>query len=381
MTPLPPHTPETANALAAQNSPPPSPRPFTRWIRPVRRGLALLFAGVLAREALDPPSSPPPPPPRSTPASFERLSPAEQRYHERLRATLADIRRRWPDHMPPLTIGRSGTVAVTPPSQQNGDPLTINAQQNGNAITITIDRTGTLTFLREQEGSTTIELRPEHHDLRRTDAPPEQTVFHWTMKDESLFGQCSHDGAFRSLFIEGEGQIDPQSPPAALSALLSTPHRVFLFQRIFATYEAPCLPDGTLDVPLFLRTFRRNLAEWQHDGYRNGACNTYAETACEVLAGDRFAMHILTLWPQGNKLQEWHQTAGFPLQNGTWCIIDVPMERLEYTTPELFARSIGMEVATTPVLGRLPWTPERRGPFFRFLQHLQPPSPRRRGSG
>lgn len=379
MTHFSPHTSETAPVMEMQTSPPPS-HPLTHWIRPVRRGLALLFAGVLAREALEP-SPPPHPTPTTVRASFEQLSPAELRYHERLRAALADIQRRWPDHMPPYTVGRSGVVTVAQPPQQNGESLTLNAQQNGNAIILTIDRTGALTFLREQAGNTTIELWPEHHDLRRTDAEPEKTVFHWTTKDEALFGQCSRDGAFRSLFIEGEGQIDPKTPPAALCSILSTPHRVFLFQRIFTTYEAPCLPDGTLDVPLFLRTFRRSLAEWQGDGYRKGACNTYAETACEILACDRFAMHILTLWPQGNKLQEWHQTAGFPLNNGTWCIIDAPMERLEYTTPELFARSIGMEVATTPVLGRLPWQPEHRGPLFRFLQHLQPPSPRGRGSG
>lgn len=360
MIPLPPCEPEAAPANEAQKSPPPS-RPLTRWIRPVRRGLALLFAGVLAREALEP-SPPPPPTPTTVRASFEQLSPAELRYHERLRAALADIQRRWPDRMPPYTVGRSGVVTVATPQQQNDESLTL-----------TIDRTGALTFLREQAGNTTTELWPEHHDLRRTDAEPEKTIFHWTTNGEALFGQRSHDGAFRSLFIEGEGQIDPQSPPAALRAVLSTPHRVFLFQRIFATYEAPLLPDGTLDVPLFLRTFRRSLAEWQNDGYRKGACNTYAETACEALADDRFAMHILTFWPQGHKFQEWHQAAGFPLKDGTWCIVDGALERLEYTTPELFARSIGMEVATTPVLGRLPWQPERRGPLFRFLQHLHIP--------
>lgn len=133
------------------------------------------------------------------------------------------------------------------------------------------------------------------------------------------------------------------------------------------------LPDGTIDIPLFFQTFRRSLAEWQNDGYRKGACTTYAETACEALADDRFAMHILTFWPQGHKCQEWHQAAGFPMKGNTWCIMDASMERLEYTTPELFAKSIGMEVATTPVIGRLPWTPEHRGPFFRFLQHLQIP--------
>lgn len=274
--------------------------------------------------------------------------------------------------MPPYTVGRSGAVTMTM-RQQNDGPLTLNARQNANTITLTIDRAGALTFLREQEGSTTIELRPEHHDLRRTDAGPDATVFHWMTKDEALFGQRSRDNSFRSLFVEGEGQIDPQSPPAALSAILSTPHRVFLFQRIFATYEAPLLPDGSLDVPRFLRTFRRSFAEWQGDGYRNGACSTYAETACELLSRDRRTMHIITLWPQGNKLQEWHQTAGFPLNHGAWCIIDAPMERLEYTTPELFAGGIGMEVATAPVLGRLPWTKEHRGSFFRFLQHLQIP--------
>lgn len=371
MTPLHPRAPETA--MIETRSSPTAPRPITRWIPPVRRGLALLFAGVLAREALEPP---PPlyPTPTTVRASFEQLSPAELRYHERLRAALADIQNRWPDHMPSYTVGRSGAVTIAPPpQQQNGESLTLNAQQNGNAIVLTIDRSGALTFLREQAGNTTIELRPEHHDLRRTDAEPEKTVFHWTTKGEALFGQRSHDDTFRSLFIEGEGQIDPKAPPAALRTVLSTPHRVFLFQRIFATYEAPLLSDGTLDVPLFFQTFRRSLAEWQNDGYRKGTCNTYAETACEALADDRFAMHILTFWPQGHKFQEWHQAAGFPMKENAWCIIDASMERLEYTTPELFARSIGMEVATTPVLGRMAWQPERRGPLFRFLQHLHIP--------
>lgn len=350
-----------------------------QWAKRMLRIGAIFSSGVLAHEALE---SPPPPPPTAILASSEKISPAERRYYERLRATLADIERRWPHVLPSYTIDRSGKVTVQGPPQAQ-EPTTVSFERSTEKILLKIDRSGAFAFLRESDGTSILELWPAQHDLRRTTTTPDKTEYIWTTKTDSLFGQRSTDGKLQSLSMEGEGIIDPKATPAVLRQKLTTPHRAFLFQQVFATYQDYTFGDGTTFDPVifakFFRNFRLSLAEWQRDGYTKGACNTYAETACELLAETHPSMHILTFWPKGNnKLHEWHQAAGFPMNNGTWCIIDGAMERLEYVTPEMYARSIDMEIATSPIVGRLPWQPERRGPFFRFLQHLQIPEKSRK---
>lgn len=350
-----------------------------QWVRRGLRFGAIFFSGVLAHEALE---SPPPTLPPQIHAHPEKLSPAERRYMERLRATLADLERRWPHILPHYTIDASGHVTVQSKSPTQ-EPATVSAERNREKIVLKIDRSGAFAFLRESQGNITLELWPAQHDLRQTTTSPEKTEYLWTTKADLLFGQRSRDGKLQSLSMEGEGAIDPKAPPAVLREKLTTPHRAFLFQQVFATYHDYTFGDGTTFDPVifakFLRNFRLSLAEWQSDGYTKGACNTYAETACELLAG-KHQMHLLTFWPKGNnKFHEWHQAAGFPLKDGnTWCIIDGSMERLEYTTPEAYARSIDMEIATSPVVGRLAWQPERRGPFFRFLQHVNIPEKKRK---
>lgn len=377
MTPDLPSTPDTTQACVV---PPPS---VARWPCRIRRSLAFLFAGVLAHEALE---SPPPPAPTAIQAPFEELSPAERRYHEHLRATLADVQQRWPHILPPYTIERSGKV-VLQASHKRSEPASIRSEQNGETLLLKIDRSGSFVFLQESRTKTQIELWPAQNDLRRTETMPEKTEFLWMTKKESLFGQRSTDGKLKSLFIEGEGTIDPSLPPVILTQKLNSPHRIFLFQRIFATYQDHAFTDGTtFDSPLFVkffRHFRLSLAEWQKGQYANGSCNTYAETACEVLSASRpeqYPMHSLTYWPSDQKKrfsEPWHQTAAYPMPNGEWCIIDGSMDRLTYVpSPETYGKEWDWELATTPILGRFPWKAEHRGPGFRFLQHIHIPEPR-----
>ncbi|MBI2523725.1 hypothetical protein HYW11_00705 [Candidatus Peregrinibacteria bacterium] len=232
---------------------------------------------------------------------------------------------------------------------------------------------------------------PEQQSLNTVKMTKEQREEAWITASDSLTSLRSHDGKVRSLLFEGES-IDPLTPAPLLLDKLQTPQRIFLFQKTFGTSEAPVAknallaavartlsgnaelaPDDVIfDIPAFLRTFRMNMKEWQEHGYRTGACNTYAEVACEALSHHGYPAHYLTYWPKGNKVDAWHAAAGFPMEKG-WVIIDGTMDRLTFVpSPEAYGATIGMDLATVPIVGRLRWS-RAPTPCDRLLQLLNLP--------
>lgn len=351
--------------------------------RRTRRVLFFVSVGILANEALDRPTVIPVPDGQHS--SVEELSPKERRYRDKLTALLQELMERWPDTLRGTTVRKGGSISAEL-AQHNATPEGIyHTKKDDAALTLSFDRTGAVTHIYEEQKGKTIEVWPKHKDLRITLANQDQTEYAWWTAEDGLYGVRSADGTLKSLFIEGEGVLDSSLPPGTLSKKLTTPHRIFLFQKIFATYQDHTFIQNTGKIDgsrftQFFRHFRLSLGEWQKGQYANGSCNTYAETACLVLSKsthEHYPMYILTYWPADQKRrfsEPWHQTAAYPMPNGEWCIIDGSMNRLTYVpSPETYGKEWNWELATTPILGRLPWKAEHRGPLHRFLQHLRIP--------
>lgn len=353
-------------------------------LRGFRHALFLFFAGVLAREYFDQPHLIPVPD-GSNVSPIEELTPKERRYREQLASLVQEITQRWPESLEDAQVRKGGALSANKAKGKASPEGIYQQQRDGAALTISFDRTGTVTHLHEEQKGKTIELWPGPRDLRVTLTDENRTEYAWWAGTDSLHGIRSSDGTLRSLFIEGEGIIDPSRPPLVLAQKLRTPHRLFLFQEIFGTYQDQTFMDPTGKVdPVafgnFFQNFRLSFAEWQKGGYTQGSCNTYAETACEVLSQsphERYPMHILTYWPADLKKRfrdPWHSTAAYPMANGEWCIIDDAMRTLTYVpSPEIYGKRWDLELASTPVLGRFPWKAEPGGPAFRFLQLLHIP--------
>lgn len=361
------------------------------WIRRVRRGLALVCAGFLAHELLE---TPPPsaPPPSSHHAPLEYLTPKEKRYRDTLRLTFQACTIRWPHLLAGTSLQPKGKIVFPAGSFP---PTTV---QDTSSLTLSLNPDSTLRFLHEEAGDTVIELWPEQQSLHIVKTTKEQREETWVTASDFLTSIRSNDGKVRSLLFEGES-IDPTTPAPFLLEKLSTPERIFLFQKTFGTYEAPVTKNALLatiartlsgnaklasdnvilDLPPFLRTFRMNLKEWQGRGYRQGSCNTYAEVACEALAHHGYPAHYLTYWPKENKIDEWHTAAGFPTEKG-WVIIDGTMDHLTFiASPEAYGTTIDRDLATAPIAGRLQWS---RSPTIcgRLSQLIHLPKKKVRGS-
>lgn len=375
----------TTSSEKSPPSPPATERPRIRTIlRHSRHALTLFFAGVLASEFFEEPRVIPVPDGKHH-TTFEELTPKERRYREKLAALLQELTGRWPGALQGTTIQKGGTFSAEL-AQRNATPEGIyHEKMDDTTLTLSFDRTGAVTHLYEEQKGKTIDVWPQHKDLRITMTHDDRTEYTWWTVADGLYGVRSADGSLKSFFIEGEGVIDPKTPPAILLQKLSTPHRIFLFQKIFATYQDHTFiqDTGKIDRSQFAKffcQFRLSLADWQKGEYANGSCNTYAETTCEVLSAsthEHYPMHILTYWPSDGKKRfskPWHQTAAYPMPNGEWCIVDGSMDRLTYVpSPDIYGKEWDSELATTPILGRFPWKAEHHGPTYRFLQHLHIP--------
>lgn len=351
--------------------------------RKTRHALFLISLGVLAHEALDRPTFVPIHDGQHS--SIEELSLQERRYREKLTALLQELTERWPEALQGTTVRKGGSLSAER-AQRNATPEGIyHEKKDDDALTLSFDRTGIVTHMYEERKGKTVDLWPQHRDLRITMTHDDRTEYAWWTAADGLYGVRSADDSLKSLFVEGEGIIDPSLPPAILKQKLTSPHRIFLFQKIFATYQDHTFiqNNGKIDgsrFAQFFRHFRLSLGEWQKGQYANGSCTTYAETACGVLSTsthEHYPMHILTYWPADQKRrfsEPWHQTAAYPMPNGEWCIVDGSMNRLTYVpSPEAYGKEWNSELATTPILGRLPWKAELRGPLHRFLQHIHIP--------
>ena len=362
------------------------------WQRRVRRGLALVCAGFLAHELLEPHPPAPPAPQTSTNAPLEYLTPKEKRYRDALRSAFQSCTVRWPHILTGASLQPKGKIVFPtgsfPPIALQGE---WQEQQQGASIALSLNSDGSLRSLREEAGDAMIELWPEQQSIHTVRTTREQREETWVTASDSLTSLRSHDGNVRSLLFEGES-IDPATPVPFLLDKLQTPQRIFLFQQTFGTSETPVAKhralaaiarafsgnphlandDRILDLPAFFRTFRMNMKEWQEHGYRKGACNTYAEVACEALAHHGYPAHYLTYWPKGNKVDAWHTAAGFPTEKG-WVIIDGTMDSLAFVpSPEAYGANIGMDLATVPIAGRLRWS-RAPSPCARLFQLLHLP--------
>jgi len=308
-------------------------------------------------------------------AKDDKLSPEALRYRRALVRIIENAAQKW-DILDDATINHTGDVIILDLPLPKDDELeqgrTLKSEHG--TLFLKRDAKGSVLRLRIDAGKAVTELWPAERDLRETMQTEKATEYHWITEDDVLTGSRSHDGKKRSLRSTRLGTIERYTEADALVKKVSTPQQTFLYQHIFANYEAPLHKDGTLNVPEFIRTFRRSLEEWQNDGFHYGCCNTYAETAAELLDDDG-DVYILTYWPQGlldgeNTWGEWHQATGLKRKDDSWVIIDGAMQELQYMSPEEYGKHIGYDLARSPIVGILPYS-HPRSPLERFLQHAE----------
>lgn len=359
---------QTVDALAKRMEASRGPGFVRRWTR--RSFLAALCAGggalwVALQSSKDTELS-------------EHLPPNERRYRKKLVTWLDDIVRRSGNRFTVTNIDDQGNVFTSLPQG-------LRQQQGTNSLTIETDQQGKLLHLLETQFATThlsTEIFPDKHDIRQ------QTMFmgtgggtliqyEWYTQSDALSGWRSSDGRMRRMQVDAGERvqaIDPESPPALLAEQLATPHRIALFQKLFATYEGPSNFIELLISGEIPKDYRIPFAEFHRRKFR-GNCNDFAEMACEILTRHGYPMYILTVRPKNAHeiLQPWHTVAAIPHENAGFTIIDNG-NLLYVNSKEEYAgrqsRQSGREMIVAPdPIGYVEWEKVDTA-IGRWLQHL-----------
>lgn len=246
----------------------------------------------------------------------------DSRYIAALRRHLDACAKRWDNVFSVEHIAPDGTVTV---SLQHGVYVRGNYAVS---LTLQCDENRNIVYLHESQYGSTIDIHPRHYDIQQETISTDLgggTIAHaiWTTKDDTMEAIRTSDGKRQELTINGQ-RVDPQGDPEKLARLLSSPHRIALFQQIFCDDEGPGKLLELLLSSEFTSDYRIPFEEFQRRNFR-GNCNDFTEMSCELLARHGFDPHVLSIWPAqryDRLTKPWHQAAALELPDGTLLIID-----------------------------------------------------------
>ena len=217
-------------------------RKESRHSGPIHRLTLVIASGIAALGALEIDQSI-----RTLPQTGNQVSLEKNLFRQTASHHLTSCAQRWP-HV--WSAGLEGLYTL-----KGGSPALRGPQ---GTLMIDCDNKGRILHLLEERSGASLEYWQDQSDLRlekREDNGDLHTE--WVTANDRLKSYVSRDGSYAMLSIEGYGAVDPNLPAQQLKSILSTPHRMALFQKTYCRFEEP------KNAEEFFATFRMSLQQWQ----------------------------------------------------------------------------------------------------------------------